>query len=858
MKESQVYLAQHDSPIAIANHQAKHLNPRVVIVSVMLISPLILFILPTAFGHPPIFGDNATQNEPLRWLVARDYLNGKVPGWDPYNWDGTPLLAGFNAGAFYPLIVWFLILPPVWATAVSLASSWLVAEIAIYFLLRHFNVSWPVALLGAVCFVDSGAYISQVVHLDMIEGDTASLLAILSLFKLLDADRTAKRLARATLLGVSFALVVLAGAPEAMLASLVFLGGVYVVRLIKHPKASIRFLPYLVFAAVLALALSGVQWVPGLAYAHISTRSHLPHNYAGVGPFSPIFFPLAVFPMAYGGYQGDYLPGYFGSYNPSEVTIAVGSVALLFATIALTAKGRRELTNRAELVLPMVIAFLFALGSTTPIAHIVYALPLFNLQRLASRYIIDFDIGLVLLAAAGAQIWINNEYRISKAAKTSVYAIVGASTAFAIMEAALTDRVLRVLQVANLPSMFEAWGIRVYLLIQLLVIGASAYLLVSQKIKSSHRIRWLVVLLLLDLANLAGQFIIAPSIHVQHDNQHGQALSSLLKPGQRYGLYDPNLFLYNQWIQLDEQPDRNVFTGLPSIQGYASLSLAGYNNLTRTKTQSTLDPRLVGLYKHMLQMDVLITSPHYFYTKPFPKPLLNARLPAHLRKLLPIASKSTEFYTGLLSRASAVKSNLGAKDHISLVSLKGKPVNAGPNSNFQSPIHDLVEIKITGPKLPKHPLIWIRGSRGWHLVAGQLTNFVLPEHWYPVRGQLGTINYVARRPVSGFVATAGVTVHQAIDGTIKVAVNKRTPTVTQSSFAYAPGWHATDGITISDNRGLIRLALPAGRYSAKLYYRVPFFRQALAVSAAGVILAIAILTISPFKRRYRPQHAKAN
>src|ERR1700722_7063647 len=80
--------------------------------AVLIGIPAAVFILPDLFGgHLLMTGDNTQQNYPLHVLVGSMLRKGELPFWDQYIFSGTPLLAGFNAGAFYPLVGLFVILP---------------------------------------------------------------------------------------------------------------------------------------------------------------------------------------------------------------------------------------------------------------------------------------------------------------------------------------------------------------------------------------------------------------------------------------------------------------------------------------------------------------------------------------------------------------------------------------------------------------------------------------------------------------------------------------------------------------------------------------------------------------------------
>ena len=83
----------------------------------------LLFGLPAALGATWLVGDNLIQNFPLRVLVGIDLRHGHLPLWDPFLWSGSPLLAGFNAGAAYPTTALFAVLPG--------ALAWVLNQMAV-------------------------------------------------------------------------------------------------------------------------------------------------------------------------------------------------------------------------------------------------------------------------------------------------------------------------------------------------------------------------------------------------------------------------------------------------------------------------------------------------------------------------------------------------------------------------------------------------------------------------------------------------------------------------------------------------------------------------------------------------------
>ena len=154
---------------------------------VLIAIPAAGFILPDLFGgHLLMTGDNVQQNYPLHVLTGSMIRHGQLPLWDQYIYSGTPLLTGFNAGAFYPLVGFFVIFPDrvAWiATEVVLFSG---IGVGMYVFLRALTLSTVACLLGAITFTFSGTVFNQVDHLDMTEGFVAipwMLLAVLHILR---------------------------------------------------------------------------------------------------------------------------------------------------------------------------------------------------------------------------------------------------------------------------------------------------------------------------------------------------------------------------------------------------------------------------------------------------------------------------------------------------------------------------------------------------------------------------------------------------------------------------------------------------------------------------------------------------
>ena len=122
-------------------------------------------------------------------------------------------MADFNAGAFYPLMGLFVILPDraAWiATEVVLFSA---IAVGMYVFLRALALSTAACILGAATFAFAGPVLSQVNHVDMTEGFVAIPWMLLAVLHIVRDGRWRWSI----VLGIAYATVILAGAPEAML-----------------------------------------------------------------------------------------------------------------------------------------------------------------------------------------------------------------------------------------------------------------------------------------------------------------------------------------------------------------------------------------------------------------------------------------------------------------------------------------------------------------------------------------------------------------------------------------------------------------------------------------------------------------
>ncbi len=126
-----------------------------------------------SFGYPngvpvknPLITDPVRQQFAWKYLAVKEFKAGHWPLWNPYNFSGTPLLANFQTGAFYPLNILFFLpnpsLPYNELQWFAIQWSWYIysqTALSIFFLyiyLKKIGLTRRAALFGGLTFAFSG------------------------------------------------------------------------------------------------------------------------------------------------------------------------------------------------------------------------------------------------------------------------------------------------------------------------------------------------------------------------------------------------------------------------------------------------------------------------------------------------------------------------------------------------------------------------------------------------------------------------------------------------------------------------------------------------------------------------------
>ncbi len=367
-------------------------------------------------------GDFTEQYFPLRAFSAREWVDGRVPLWNPHIFGGQPGLADIQSGALYPPHVlqalalgWTGHGFPLTALQWQVIFHFSIAAVGAYLLGRYWagragasrRVARFVGVVVSLTFTYSG-YLTgfPVQQMTILLASAWLPWVMLALACTLDAvaDGLPRRLslARAGWAALAFAMVVLAGHPQTAmyifyltLAYGVFVGFRFQVSSFKPRFSGQQFanrqspIPLFIIHYSLFIILAGLiaaaQLIPTLAFIRHSLRADL--NFSAVSRGLPLSELVSVL-----------YPGYFGG-SPEYI----GILPLLLIAAALTL-SRRKL--RRTIIFWLAVAagsLVLAFGANTfayPLAYLT--LPGFDAVRQQERIFLLYSFSLAVLAGYGA------------------------------------------------------------------------------------------------------------------------------------------------------------------------------------------------------------------------------------------------------------------------------------------------------------------------------------------------------------------------------------------------------------------------------------------------------------------------
>ncbi len=308
------------------------------------------------------------------------------------------LFSGYPISADPQFQLWY---PPRIVTSnfnVFVVSAYVIAAFSTYLLVREITGDdWSAGLSGIV-YACGGFMMGHACHTAIIHGAAwlpALMLVVLKLGR--EPSRTWWALA-----ALCVALIVLSGHPQIAAYALAAAGGyaVYVVH-VAHglaTRAGLTRLAVLAGAVLAGLAISAIQVLPLLAYVGETARSTWTHD-DFIQHSLPAHELQIFFPYLYGRWAPYEIP-YFGASNAHESLSYFGIASLSLIVLALMDRDRAR-TQALFWAGAAIAAFVFMLGSATPLSKLFYQLPVLGSFRVPARASMVLTLCAAVLAGIG-------------------------------------------------------------------------------------------------------------------------------------------------------------------------------------------------------------------------------------------------------------------------------------------------------------------------------------------------------------------------------------------------------------------------------------------------------------------------
>jgi hypothetical protein len=329
-----------------------------------------------------------------RPFAAEQLRQGHVPLWNPYVFCGQPFLGWGVGGVLYP---------PNWLDLIlSLPRSINFGITLHIFLAGLFTYLWSLrrglhplaAITSAALFMFSGAYFFHVYagHLMLLYGLAWMPLVLLSV----DEWIRTRKFGWLLLGMVAVAMQLFVGDLQGWFYTAVIAGLLTVFQLFKAQQRPKIFLGF--FAMYVgATALGSVQLLTSLQAGSESVRGGgVTYEFASMVSFAPENLLTLLAPGFFGNMST--VP-YWGRWYLWEMCLFMGISGLTLVVYG-AACGRREL--RRALVPLTIITLILALGSNTPLFHILYRwVPGFDRLRGSAKFGVHASLFMAMLAGIG-------------------------------------------------------------------------------------------------------------------------------------------------------------------------------------------------------------------------------------------------------------------------------------------------------------------------------------------------------------------------------------------------------------------------------------------------------------------------
>ncbi|MGG4144509.1 YfhO family protein [Paenibacillus algorifonticola] len=519
-------------------------------------------------------GDGIVSYVPLKKFYAEALHNLHIPLWNSNLSLGMPFLADVQTSVFYPPNLIYAILPFNTAYNFSFLLCLTLAGSFTYLYLRSIKLSRRAAFVGGLAFMFSAAINGRKGQVT-IRDAVIWLPLILYYYEMLINKRKKIYL---VLMSLAFAVQFFAGFTQVSFYTAMVLGVYFLFSLKRYPNMKQWLLDKINFLFI-AIGLIAIQLLPTIFLTRYVGRESIIYEF-----FAGFSLPLKslitfFFPYFYGN-DTPYVP--YPIYKNQNIFsdnwsfgVYVGLITAIMALILIFTKVK---SSRKVLIWTtiMVVSLVLALGDSFPLINkIMYHVPLYNAFRVSARFNFAFDLAIAVLFAMQIHRILEKPERVIKLKKYILYTS-GIILVWAIATAGVyilcpPDGMNKDIIVSNFSLKNSSIIIPIVLLI---VYNLILFVYLKIKRKAIIQIVFSVVLLL-DLHSYS--FYYANAFQTDKNETIAKEVRDLIKPDERaWAVFDRYVGNGDFGGMI---PNRNMFYGISSINGYATFLSNDYKSL---------------------------------------------------------------------------------------------------------------------------------------------------------------------------------------------------------------------------------------------------------------------------------------
>ena len=527
--------------------------------------------------------DPVRQTYVWKELVISLLKTGQLPLWNPYNFSGTPLLASFQSGVFYPFNIIFFDIPFSSAWSIFIILQPLLAGIFLYLYLNSLKLNKFSSALGGIVFAFCGFSIAWLEWGTVLHTGMWIPLVLLSIDKLFEAMKgilnsknkivkihikNKKFIIWSFIFTISLSSSFSAGHLQTFFYLFILSLVYFFARWFQFGKNKRVLFTYLILNTIFII-LTAVQWIPTLRFISLSARS-IDQNWQNIeGWFIPWQHLIQfVSPDFFG---NPTTLNYWGTWNYAELVGYIGILPLIFSLFALFLRRDKRTFFFGSM---FFISLIFSLPTIFAKLPFILGTPFLKTAQ-PTRLLFLTDFSLAILSALGFDYFLKSKERFK-----IFYSVFFIGVVFTLLWVFLY--IGHDLQKETHENILVA---KRNIIFPTIFFGSSSFLILcSQFIKRNKKASYLVYflmfcLVIFDLFRFGWKF--TPFVRKEFLFPPTRAIEFLkLQKGEfRIASSDSRIF----------PPNFSAYYRLQSIEGYDPLYLRGYGELISSSERNRGD-----------------------------------------------------------------------------------------------------------------------------------------------------------------------------------------------------------------------------------------------------------------------------